>query len=320
MSEFAVIEKYFTRNGNRVENVLGVGDDAAILYLPSSQELVTSIDAFVESVHFLKNTDPFLIGYKALAVSVSDMAAMGATPLSCLLSLSLPSIDDRWLEKFSRGLFSIANQFNVDLVGGDISQGPLVINTVVQGACARGQAILRSGAKYGDDIYVSGTLGDAAAGLAILQQDPRFQSGSCDALVRKLQQPVPRVELGVCLRGIASAAIDISDGLCADLGKIINLSQVGGEIHQACLPLSDNLLHVTDEQTAISLALTAGDDYELCFTAPKNQYNRLQTIAAQLDCPMTRIGEIKRQEGLTVKGADGKSYPIAQAGFEHFKN
>lgn len=312
LNEFAIIRKFFnpyTQNFPYVK--IGIGDDAASITVPPHHELVTSVDTLVEKVHFPQSTLPEDIGYKSLAVSISDMAAMGALPVAALLSLTLPSANEEWLKEFSHGFFEIADQFNLPLIGGDTTQGPLTITTVVQGLVPAGKALLRSGAEAGDLIYVTGTLGDA--GLALRE----LATADKDLLLR-LNRPQPRVDIGLALRNIASATIDISDGLVADLRKILEASGVGSIIYLDKVPFS-HYLRALPKEEAFELALTAGDDYELCFTVPAEKRILLEERLRAFDCGFSCVGEICDQPELKIIDPQGKLFSPESEGYEHFK-
>lgn len=310
-SEHQLIEKYFAKPLKNPMNILGVGDDAALIKLNNDLQLAQSIDTMVEGVHFFPNTDPESLGHKCLAISLSDIAAMGARPSGAFLSLTLPKADEAWLIAFQRGFFNLAKQFSVDLLGGDTCQGPLSITTLVQGVVEKNKAILRSGAKSGDLIFVSGTLGDA--GFAVSQKQ-----AAADFFLQRLQKPTPRVELGMILKNYATAAIDISDGLATDLRKIITQSQVGAIINTAKIPLSTELQNALPKSAAINLALSSGDDYELCFTVPKNlEQDFLREIPKTLS--VTCIGEINTNDELIFQDENKKTLEIKQEGYEHFR-
>lgn len=301
MAEFSIIEKYFKREHRRNDVVLGSGDDAALLKPPNNQLLATSIDAVVSGMHFLENTDPAHIAYKSVAISLSDIAAMGAEPAWLVATLSMPSVDESWLAKFSDGFYELIEQHNLALVGGDIVQGPLAINTQVTGFVPEGQALRRSGAKPGDKIYVTGTLGGATHALYCLQANKIAPQ----LLLERLHRPTPRVKEGLSLRGIASSAIDISDGLLADLGHILDASKVGARIDINAVPVPDSI--VTQPFT-----LSAGDDYELCFTLPPEKQAELST-----EFDFSCIGEITEEAGIQVFD-HGKMIAIEHHGFQHF--
>ncbi|MCW8918210.1 MAG: thiamine-phosphate kinase, partial [Gammaproteobacteria bacterium] len=263
---------------------------------------------------FQKTPPPAAIGHKALAVNLSDLAAMGAEPAWATLSLSLPAADEPFLQPFSEGFFDLAAQFGVELVGGDTVRGPLVVTVQMHGFVPEGEALTRSGARPGDLIYVSGTLGDAAAGLALVF-DAAIDGEEARYLRARLDRPTPRIELGLALRGIASACIDISDGLCADVGHIMERSYLGAEIESRLLPLSRELLALRGEAAARELALYGGDDYELCFCVPPQREAELLRLARTLALPLTRIGEITNEVG--VLRVDGE--PVVGGGYDHFR-
>lgn len=307
-----IISRYFTRKTRRASNRLGVGDDAAIIRIPAKQELLLSIDTLIEGVHFFKSTDPFALGHKTLAVSLSDIAAMGGKPIAALLSLSRPNADKKWLKAFHQGFFTLAEAYGVDLIGGDTCQGPLSLSSVVQGLVPQNQAVLRSGAKVGDLICVSGSLGDAAYAVQALKENRKKMN---PYFLNRLQQPSPRVELGQRLRPYAHAMIDISDGLITDLKRILRASHVGASIYTPQLPLSSELKEAsTPFEKAMKLALAGGDDYELCFTIPEKHLSRLK----RLPTPITCIGKIEKKLGLLIRDGENKIVKISQEGYEHF--
>jgi thiamine-monophosphate kinase len=296
LSEFELIRKYFDRPVRRA--VLGVGDDAALLRPAAGTELAVSTDLLIEGRHFRRGADARKLGHKALAVNLSDMAAMGATPRWATLALSLPSADERWLAGFSRGFFALARRFGVDLVGGDTTRGPRSICVTILGEVPKGRALRRDGARPGDEIWVSGALGGAACGLA----RPRDV-----AAARRLHLPEPRVALGRKLRGIATSAIDVSDGFAQDLGHILERSGVGGVVEYARLPRFAG----ADARQV----LAGGDDYELVFTARARA--SLEAIARSLKLKLTRVGRIVRGRGLRILDAGGRQMTAAR-GFDHF--
>ncbi|MDD4913156.1 MAG: thiamine-phosphate kinase [Sideroxydans sp.] len=313
MSEFDLIHKFFTRPTPSAE--LGVGDDAALLRVADGKELAISTDMLVSGTHFFADADPFLLGHKTLAVNLSDLAAMGAVPRWATLSLSLPAVDEQWLQRFSEGFFALADDNGVELIGGDTTRGPLNLCITIMGDVPRGKALRRDGAKVGDDIWVSGKLGQAALGLANLQGKLKFYGEVRDECLKALHQPQPRVSLGLALRGIANSAIDISDGLLADLGHILERSSVGAEIEIEALPIVDDGV---EKDVAQQCALAGGDDYELCFTAPESQQEVLMALAEQLKFPLTRIGHITEALGCVVRDGEGKAIKIEKGGYDHF--
>lgn len=319
MTEFDIIKNYFnTQTEHRQDVRLGIGDDAAIVSVPDGKELIITTDTLISGTHFPNNTLPYDIGYKALAVNLSDLAAMGATPAWATLAITLPNNDEAWIQSFCDGFFTLANRHQVQLIGGDLTRGALSITVQALGFTAKGAAILRSGAKPNDLIYVSGTLGDAGLALAFLQEKIELNNTYQSALLLKLHRPEPRIAIGEALQGLAHACIDISDGLAADLTHILEQSQVGAILHVDQLPFSDELKHTLSHDDAIKLALTAGDDYELCFTVPPNKKAELEKNLSQLPYHYTCIGEITEQAGLDLRYQDGKKYHGPQDGYQHF--
>lgn len=319
IGEFELIERFFAKGfGERDDVVLGVGDDAAIVRVPAGFELVVAADTSVSGVHFPNDLAPEHVGYRALAVNLSDLAAMGAAPAWCTLALTLPAVDERWLENFTRGFRALAARHHVALIGGDTTRGPLALTVQILGLVPTGAALRRDGARPGDAVFVSGTMGDAAAGLALAQRELSVFRGADDHFLReRFVTPTPRVDLGQALRGIASAAIDISDGLHADLGKLLMASAVGARIALEHLPLSEALVRSAGLERARELALGGGDDYELCFTVPANQVAAAERAAAASSCPIRRIGSIESQSGLRCFDR-GHPAAIAVAGYDHF--
>ncbi len=314
MSEFDLIQRYFTRPTPGA--TLGVGDDAALLRVAEGMELAVSTDMLVSGTHFLADADPYLLGHKTLAVNLSDLAAMGATPRWATLSLSLPNADANWLQQFSAGFFALADRHGVELVGGDTTRGPLNLCVTIMGEVPRGQALRRDGARAGDDIWVSGVLGSAALGLAYLQGKIELPEDARVSCLAALQQPQPRVLLGLALRGIAHSAIDISDGLLADLGHILECSQLGADIAFGTVP--SNAPRNIDAALFNHCVLSGGDDYELCFTAAPARRSEIEAIAVRLQLPLARIGSLRTQPGCTVRDADGSVMDIKESGYDHF--
>ncbi len=320
-SEFFLIDHYFKGRGIVREDVsLSIGDDAAVTEVPAGFELVTAVDTLVNGVHFPEDCQPYDIGYKALAVNLSDMAAMGAEPAWCTLALTMPEADEKWLQNFCDGFFDLAKQFNVQLVGGDTTQGPLTVTVQIMGLVPRGMALTRSGAAPGDKIFVSDTLGDAALGLHVYQ-NKNFLKGldkqQKQALLARLNQPLPRVELGIALRQVASSAIDISDGLLADLNHVLNHSKLGATLHLDRIPVSDTLRSQTNFIDSSSYALYGGDDYEICFTVPQARAAKLLSIISQLSVNVTEIGEVELNPGIRLLN-NGAIANLPVRGFEHF--
>lgn len=320
LSEFNLIDRYFAGRGpRRGDVVLGVGDDCALLRVPEGMELAISIDTLVAGVHFPEDTPPAAVGHKALAVGLSDLAAMGAVPAWATLSLSLPTADEAWLEPFAAGLFALAEAHGVALVGGDTVHGPLVITLQLHGHVPAGTALRRSGARVGDLIYVTGSPGDAGLGLAVAQGRVNLPQEDAHYLRDRLDYPQPRCELGQALRGLVSACIDISDGVAADLGHILEASGVGARLELERLPLSPALRRsVSDDQQGWRLALSSGDDYELCFTLPPALAPDWERRCRELGCTATVIGVIEAEAGLRLQRPDGTLWPLARAGYDHF--
>lgn len=314
MNEFDIIRRYFAGHGPRRDDVpLGIGDDAALLAPPLGQVLATTVDTLQAGVHFPLDTRAEDVGHKALAVNLSDLAAMGATPAWVTLALSLPAVDEVWLSAFAQGFFDLAKKHGVQLVGGDTTRGPLSITVQAQGFVPVDQALTRRGARAGDGIFVTGNLGDAGAGLAIKQASLVATGPVQETLLARLNRPVARVTTGLALRGVASAAIDISDGLGQDLGHILTASGVGAELEIDALPLSD-ALRACGLTSPWRLAASAGDDYELCVTLPPGAEQGL----AALDCPLTRIGCITAAPGLRWLAAGGQAVAGPVSGYDHF--
>jgi thiamine-monophosphate kinase len=314
--EFDVIARHFTRPAANA--VLGVGDDCALVQLSRGMELAVSVDTMVSGTHFFPDVDPETLGHKALAVNLSDMAAMGAMPYWAMLALTLPKVDHDWLAAFAKGFFDLAEEFGVTLIGGDTTRGPLTLTVTIMGEVPAGASLRRSGARVGNDVWVSGYLGDAA--LAVAHRHGKLQLEDIDyrEAVMRLYEPTPRVPLGQALRGLATATIDISDGLLSDLGHICKLSKVGAVVELAALPLSPiGMKHVASDVGRTAL-IAGGDDYELCFTAHPNSRESLMDLARMLGVPLTRIGQVKRGRGVSLVGGDGKPVKIDGRGYDHF--
>ena len=317
LSEFSVIKRYFSElTAQRDDVLLGIGDDCALLSCPPQQSIAVSIDTLVEGVHFFADVCPKTLGHKSLAVGLSDLAAMGAKPAWFTLALSLPDVEVEWLKSFSTGLAELAAQHNIQLVGGDTTRGPLTISIQVHGIVDSEQALKRSAAKPGDLIYVTGTLGDAGLALqAKLNSDQYANLSEADLnyVVARLEQPTPRVDIGQKLLELASAAIDISDGLAADLGHILEQSGFGATIELNKLPLSETLKRLS-LQKASKLALSSGDDYELCFTIPKQHQTKLESALGEC---CTLIGVIEEGNGLRLLD-NGEISTMKEGGYDHF--
>lgn len=318
LSEFSVIQQYFEQlTGQREDVVLGIGDDCALLKCPEDHVVAVSIDTLVEGVHFFADVNPESLGYKSLAVGLSDLAAMGAMPAWFTIALTLPEIDDVWLKGFSQGLAKLAKEHNIQLVGGDTTRGSLTISIQVHGFVEAAKALQRGGARLGDMIYVTGSLGDAGASLQFqLEQwdDTYLNEQDKQYLQRRLEQPTARVAIGQELLGLASAAIDISDGLLADLGHIVVKSGVGARLELNKLPLSSALTKI-NRKTAEQFALQSGDDYELCFTiSPQHCAEVEQLFKGQV----TRIGMITNDDGIYSIDSDNNLAELIGAGYDHF--
>ena len=318
MSEFDLIRRHFTRS--TPDAVLGVGDDAALMQVSAGKVLAVSSDMLVSGTHFFPDADPYLLGHKTLAVNLSDMAAMGAVPRWATLALALPDADESWLEQFSAGFFALADQYGVELVGGDTTRGPLNLCVTIFGEVEPQQALRRSGAQAGEEIWVSGQLGDAALALAHLQGKVALHEGELAVCAPALHQPSPRVALGLALVGVAHSAIDISDGLLADLGHILTASGVGASLDYTTLPVSPVLCSYLERSFGQRCVLAGGDDYELCFTVPANRHDEVLAIGRQLGLPLTRIGNIVAGSGCVVHDAAG--IPLVnnlESGYDHFR-
>jgi len=323
MGEFDLIERYFKRPARRV--ALGVGDDCALLQPAPGMQLAISSDMLLEGRHFLSTVDPRKLGHKALAVNLSDLAACGAKPLAFTLALALPRVDEAWLAAFSDGLLALADAHDCELIGGDTTQGPLNICITIFGEVpvleGKSQALLRSGAKPGDDLYVSGTLGDARLALEVFRGTLSVPAPVFELARSRMEQPTPRVALGLALRGIASAAIDISDGLLGDLGHILAQSGVGATV-QADAASALVASRVDCDRISLaqwrSLALAGGDDYELLFSAPASARSQVMQAAASSQTKVTRIGAIEEASGLRLVDSEGSELPNRYSSFDHF--
>jgi thiamine-monophosphate kinase len=322
MNEFQLIERFFTRPPKSASVVLGVGDDAAVLVPTPGHELVAAVDMLVAGRHFFADVDPESLGHKTLAVNLSDIAAMGAIPRWALLAGALPDSDARWLGAFARGLYALADAHGVDLVGGDTTRGPLNLCLTILGEVPAGQAVTRAGARVGDDVYVSGRLGEAALAVAAHGGRAALDAATLEACRRRLDWPVPRVALGGRLRGVATAMLDVSDGLTGDLGHILAASRVGAVLDLAAVPCPAALagrLRGAERPLALACVLAGGDDYELCFTAPPSAAARLAAIAGDVGVALTRIGAIRAGSGLVVRDEAGAPLVALPGGFDHFR-
>ena len=319
MGEFDLIARYFTRPGRTA--VLGVGDDCALLQPQHGMQLAVSSDMLVQGRHFLSTTPAADVGHKALAVNLSDLAACGAKPLAFTLALTLPSVDEAWLAGFAKGLWALADAHSCELIGGDTTQGPLNICITVLGEVPPGDALLRQHAQLGDDIYVSGTVGDARLALEVFRGNLSLQTADFEAARARMDRPTPRVSLGLALRGVANAAIDISDGLLGDLGHILQRSHVGAVIETAWVQdsaaISDAMQTISFNKR-LDFALAGGDDYELLFTAAPDQADEVLAAAEQCGVSVTCIGRITPVAGLQVLDLQGLPLSRRFAGFDHF--
>jgi|TARA_B110000908_G_scaffold170098_1_gene228717 thiamine-monophosphate kinase len=325
LTEFELIARYFSDVGCSAKSAinavpLSIGDDCALISVPPGQELAISIDTLVAGCHFPEDASPYDIGQRVLAVSVSDLAAMGASPLAFTLALTLPEVDQDWLSGFSQGLRKAADHYGMPLIGGDTTRGPLTLTVQVHGAVESGRALRRSGAHIGDSVFVTGTLGDAAAALAMIQQRLAVTSEEDKSfLLSRFYCPEARVKLAGELLVCASAAIDISDGLLADLGHLCRSSAVAAKIYSQRLPLSSVLDSLVAKQQSIDYALTGGDDYELCFTAAPAVRKHIEALSQQCGIPITEIGEIIAGDHVVCVGPDGVDLAIHKAGYQHFR-
>jgi thiamine-monophosphate kinase len=326
MGEFDLIERYFKRAAQPGAGVdLGIGDDCALFAPAPGMQLAISSDMLVEGRHFLPTVSPQALGHKALAVNLSDLAACGAKPVAFTLALALPRVDETWLAGFSKGLFALADEHDCTLIGGDTTAGPLTICITVFGQLPRGKALLRSGATTGDGIYVSGWPGQARLALEAFRGNISLSQQAFAQLRARMEQPTPRVALGLALRGIASSAIDVSDGLLGDLSHILQRSGVAAEIELDTInsiALRADFMPGNsqfDLKTMQEMVLAGGDDYELVFTAPNAQHATIAALAQQLNLPLTRIGHTLAGSGITLVDAQGNTQPNPYSSFDHFK-
>lgn len=317
MTEFELIRRFFTPR--TTHTVLAGGDDAALIAVTPGFELAVSTDLLIAGRHFFENAEPYGIGHKSLAVNLSDLAAMGARPGWVTLSLALPQADADWLERFSLGFLELARVHDVDLIGGDTTRGPLAICVQVMGEVAAGKALQRSGARAGDDLWVSGTLGDAAIGLAHLHGAFELRAHDRDHALKRLDLPQPRVALGQALLGVATGAIDISDGLVADVGHVAEASGVRAVIEWESVPLSSAAGPNRQHPVVQQCALAGGDDYELAFTAPSSARKVLGQLGAKLGLALTRVGHVEAGDGVIVLDKGGKPLVLPETGFDHFR-
>lgn len=317
MNEFELIHRYFKKHDQDVSVIKGIGDDAAIIKTSKGHNLVISTDTLLEGVHFPTKMSPHDIGYRCVAVNISDMAAMGATPRWLTLALSLPSFDQEWLENFSLGLFAAAKEYKVTLVGGDTTSGQqLTITISITGEVKSNSAITRARARPGDLLFVTGTIGDAAAGLSLIG-DTNTLGEDEQLLMERFSRPSARIEVGQSLLDIASAAIDVSDGLFADTGKLLKASGVGGSINVNQIPFSQSMTNLYSFEKRQEFALNGGDDYELLFAVPESGIEQLNRIKETLDTPITQIGAVSEKIGLECI-LDNKKIEYEHNGYLHF--
>ncbi|MCZ6500947.1 MAG: thiamine-phosphate kinase [Gammaproteobacteria bacterium] len=313
--EFAIIDQYFATIGWQSDSVvLGPGDDCAVLAVPDGFELCVSTDTLVSGIHFPEGSDGDVVARRSFAAAVSDLAAMGATPYTFTGALTMPVVDHSWLSTFSEELSRLSVEFKIPLVGGNLTRGPMSLTITVMGLTPAGQAIKRSGAREGDDVYVTGYPGEAGAGLLLLDKAGKRLNSLLDAY----QSPQPRIEVGEGLRTLASAAIDVSDGLFADLAHLLDSSGVGAEIDVEKIPLSAEMLEFTSRDKALSLALTAGDDYELCFCACSSNKAEVEKLGQSTGVKITRIGFIVMKQGIRLLGDIVDKLDLAKKGYQHF--
>ncbi|EEO28365.1 thiamine-phosphate kinase [Oxalobacter paraformigenes] len=315
LSEFDLIAKYFTKPVTNAS--LGIGDDCALLRPTPGTQMAISSDMLVSGTHFFPDTDPRQLGHKSLAVNLSDLAAMGAEPVAFTLALALPEPDEAWLKPFSEGLFSLANLCQCELIGGDTTRGPLNICITIFGQIPLGQALRRDKAQHGDDIWISGTIGDARLALAHCRHETVLSENEFNMVLQRLQTPIPRIALGIALRKIANAALDLSDGLLGDLSHILDASRVGATLNIDALPIS-SVLEKQPEAFRLQCALGGGDDYELCFTAPIAKRGRVLEASEKTGVPVTRIGFIEKEPGLRLCNTQGELQHFSHRSFDHF--
>ena len=319
MGEFDLIKRYFSRKSLQNDVILSVGDDCAITSIPAGYQLAITTDTLVEGTHFLPSISPADLAYKSVAVNLSDLAAMGATPAWMSLALTLPEIKEEWLAEFSQSLFAILDRYGVSLIGGDTTKGSLSITLTAQGFLPENQGLFRHQAKVGDWIFVSGFLGDSAAGLDLLLQNRKIENESDRYLIQRHLRPTPRVELGLALRSFSCCALDISDGLLADLEHILERSQVGAEIYLENLPISRHLCIQYEQTQAEKFALTGGEDYELCFTVSEEKREEMEQVLRSQGIKVTCIGKILPQtSGLNLLKNGEKVTLPEHCGFDHF--
>jgi len=316
LGEFDIIGRFFSRPAPNA--VLGVGDDAALVRPTQGAEIAVSTDMLIAGRHFLADADPRRLGHKALAVNLSDMAAMGARPRWATLAIALPEADEAWLERFAQGFYDLALRYGVELIGGDTTRGPLAVCVQILGEVPAGRALRREGARAGDDVWVSGVLGDAAMAVAHHQGRLRLAPAELDRCREVLDSPEPRVDLGLALRGLAHACIDVSDGLLADLGHILERSRAGARLELEAIPCSAALANRFSDPVALDCLLAGGDDYELCFTAPPRNRAKIELAAGEVGARVSLIGGIVPGAGIEVRDGSGAALAPGRTGFDHF--
>lgn len=318
VTEFEIIRTYFaTQPVRRADVHLGIGDDAAVVQAPPSMETVVTTDVLVAGVHFFDDVDPAALGHKSLAVNLSDLAAMGAAPAWFLLDLTMPKVDKAWLDAFAGGLHELAQVYQVQLIGGDTSSGPLAVAIAALGLVPQGKSMRRDGAHVGDVIYVTGALGDAALALAARRGEHGIAPNDVAAARQRLERPDPRIAEGMGLRDFASGAIDISDGLIADLGHVLEASKVGARVNLGAIPVSA-IYRAQMRKIGLDYALAGGDDYELCVTVPPANASRAEAFALASGFALTRIGEVTTGNVLEIVDSMGRPYQPKRKGHEHF--
>jgi thiamine-monophosphate kinase len=315
-TEFELIDRYFSRPAR--DATLGVGDDAALVEPAPGHELVVTTDTIVSGIHFLPDAEPRFVGHKALAVNLSDLAAMGARPRWALLAITVPKADEAWLSAFAEGFYDLARRHDVTLIGGDTTRGPLAITVTALGEVASGCALRRDGARAGDELWVSGQIGSAALALRHVRGDVRLKGNGLEACMARFERPIPRIELGKALVNVASSAIDVSDGLVADAGHICTSSDVGIEISYANVPSISDVTHLNRDQLVREALLAGGDDYELLFTVPAGESLQMDSISARVGLALTRIGCVVEGNGVRVVDESGEELAVDIGGYEHF--
>lgn len=319
MGEFEVIQRYFAESGrHRSDTLIGVGDDGAVLQLRDGYDLVVTTDTMVAGTHFFPDVDPRSLGHKLVAVNISDLAAMGAEPAWLSLAMTLPKVDNDWIKAFAAAFSETADYYNCQLVGGDTTRGPLTLSVVAKGQVPHGKVLSRSGAKVGDYVYVTGTLGDAGLGLRLCQGQVEVSKKHTAHILQRFHYPTARVAIGQALRTIANSAMDLSDGLYSDIQHLLRRSGVGVSLDVAKLPLSQALRDSCDPSTAIALALSGGEDYELLFTVPENKRGTLDVLLSPYGVPVTCIGRITGVAGKLELKAGEQLFAYEHHGFEHF--